>query len=291
MPIKVNIVDSSSTVRVKPKCHEDEVEVKTGCDVKAKFLDQKINEEIANREAADEVLDEKIQKEKADRKAADQALKSELKQEIQTEVANEATARETADRELKNELETQIDDVAYQVEIEAQTRAQKDSQLQNKIQAEKAAREAAIAAEIRARQNAIAAESQERQTTIATEKSEREAVDASLQEQINEIIETGAVIEFISVTGFPEGTLSPANLQLLTANKVNRLEYQNIIYYLSLRDGNIRKYFSNSLTIDYPEIDVDTVSGNYIILPTMNKRLEEHINNNEVHITNAERMH
>lgn len=59
MPIKVDIVDNSSLVRVKPKCN-DEVKVKSDCDTTGKYLEAKIDNEIVERKEADEELQRQI---------------------------------------------------------------------------------------------------------------------------------------------------------------------------------------------------------------------------------------
>lgn len=55
MPIKVDIVDNSSQVRVKPKSN-DEVHVHGGCDTTGKALNAKIDKEIVDRKEADKEL-------------------------------------------------------------------------------------------------------------------------------------------------------------------------------------------------------------------------------------------
>lgn len=59
MPIKVDIVDNSSQVRIKPKS-KDEVHVHGGCDTTGKVLNAKIDKEIADRKEADEELQRQI---------------------------------------------------------------------------------------------------------------------------------------------------------------------------------------------------------------------------------------
>ena len=59
MPIKVDIIDNSSQVRVRPKGQE-EVHVKGGCDTTGKHLEAKIDKEIVDRKEADEELQRQI---------------------------------------------------------------------------------------------------------------------------------------------------------------------------------------------------------------------------------------
>lgn len=59
MPIKVDIVDNSSTVRVRPNS-KDEVHVKSSCDTKEKVLEAKIDKEIEERKEADAELQAQI---------------------------------------------------------------------------------------------------------------------------------------------------------------------------------------------------------------------------------------
>ena len=55
MPIKVDIVNNSSQVRVKPKGNS-EVKVDYNCDIKEKVLNAKIEKEIEDRKEADNTL-------------------------------------------------------------------------------------------------------------------------------------------------------------------------------------------------------------------------------------------
>lgn len=90
-----------------------------------------------------------------------------------------------------------------------------------------------------------------------------------------------------------EGTLPEEDLQKIRGNKINRIVYNDIVYYYSLREGNIQKYFSVAVqrgdNTDYNEIDVDISTGNYGVYNVLNKYLEDHIKNTTVHITQAER--
>lgn len=164
--------------------------------------------------------------------------------------------------------------------------------------------------------NKITKEKEERIAADNQEREERIAADAYLQEQIDEI-EVGGVsvdettitfndnnelsvtpqlqetirnkqdkIEFVEIN--PEtttGQLSPAKLSLLTSNSVNRLLRGNRIYYLSIREGNIRKYFS-TIEEDYDEIDIDMTNGRYQV---KNTRVIDHINDTTIHITQEDR--
>lgn len=59
MPIKVDIVDNSTQVKVKQKSTQD-VHVKSNCDIKEHVLDSKIEQEIKDRREADAYLQYEI---------------------------------------------------------------------------------------------------------------------------------------------------------------------------------------------------------------------------------------
>lgn len=90
-----------------------------------------------------------------------------------------------------------------------------------------------------------------------------------------------------------EGTLSEEDLQKISGNKINRIVYNNIVYYYSLKDGDVQKYFSIAKQVDsdtdYNEIDVNILTGEYEIVVAHDKYWEDHINNRVVHITQQER--
>ena len=66
---------------------------------------------------------------------------------------------------------------------------------------------------------------------------------------------------------------------------MNRILRGDKIYYLSIKEGNTRKYFSTSAE-DYDEIDVNITTGRYEV---KNTRVVDHINNITIHITQDER--
>lgn len=164
--------------------------------------------------------------------------------------------------------------------------------------------------------NKITKEREERIAADTQEKDERIAADEELERQIQEIIVGGVLvdettitfndnnelsvtpelqetirnkqdkIEFVEIN--PEtttGQLSPTKLNLLTTNMVNRLLRDDKIYYLSIKEGNTRKYFSTSAE-DYDEIDIDITTGRYQV---KNTKVIDHINNTTIHITQDER--
>lgn len=98
--------------------------------------------------------------------------------------------------------------------------------------------------------------------------------------------------QFIFVDSL-SGTLSPEDLNKIKDNKINKIVYNNIVYYYSIKVNGIQRYFSVAVQkgddTDYNEIDVDIVTGEYGVYNSKNKYLEDHINNTTVHITQAER--
>lgn len=120
---------------------------------------------------------------------------------------------------------------------------------------------------------------------IKIEKEERIEADENLQRQIDNVN-----IRFIYITQVPDGTLNESDLELLRKNKVNRLVIDSNIYYLSIINGNIRKYFTRAEQKTSNEIQVDMDTGSYHVTWKNDPALEEHINDKIVHITAGERL-
>lgn len=97
------------------------------------------------------------------------------------------------------------------------------------------------------------------------------------------------VVEFITITDFPEGTLSEEDLDLLKNSLVNQILFQSSIYRLSLKEGDLKKYFTSSRVTVYNEIDVDLETGHYIILNTLDPALITHMNDDSRHVTESDR--
>ena len=151
---------------------------------------------------------------------------------------------------------------------------------------------------------------------ITKEREERIAADEELERQIQEIIIGGVMVDETTITFndnnelsvTPEllntiskkqdeiefipipvdelsGTLDPELLNYIVTNSVNRLVRGNKIYYLSIVNGNVKRYFSTAAE-DYDAIDVNVITGEYTVA---NTRIVAHMNNNTIHITQAER--
>ena len=121
---------------------------------------------------------------------------------------------------------------------------------------------------------------------IDKEIQDRIAADKNLQIQINQKQDE---IEFITVYDLV-GIIPSYELSLLVKNRVNRLIYQDKIYYYSIKDGNIRKYFTTAQTTEYNEIDVNINNGNYEVKSTMPPEIKKHIEDTTIHITEEERQ-
>ena len=93
-------------------------------------------------------------------------------------------------------------------------------------------------------------------------------------------------ILFITLTE-RSGTLSESVLGLL--NNINRLTYENVIYYFSLKEGNIKKYFSRAENVTLNEIDVNMRTGEYQMMSSINQVLQAHIENHEIHVSQSDR--
>lgn len=99
-------------------------------------------------------------------------------------------------------------------------------------------------------------------------------------------------IEFIPINAL-EGNLSEENLEKLTNSDLNRIVFNNIIYYYARINDNIKIYYAITEQVggitDYNEIDVDLETGHYVVTSVYNKRMMDHINDRVVHITQQER--
>ena len=120
---------------------------------------------------------------------------------------------------------------------------------------------------------------------IKKEAEVREKEDEYLQKQIDGKLDN---IKFIYVYSL-SGTLESELLNLLIENRVNRLVYNDVIYYLSLIGNPIRKYCSRIQSVTYNEIDVNIQTGDYVIIQTMDPRIREHIDDTNVHVTPDEK--
>ena len=137
---------------------------------------------------------------------------------------------------------------------------------------------------------------------VNKERQERIAADEALQAQIDE-----NKINFIPLDNYitvdrpqqKEGIIPENILVYLRNNKLSKVILGNKIYYLSVRDGNIQQYFSNTSnnTSDKPNlnrVDLNIKTGEFIIkdtwLDAQMKLAINHINNSDIHITPNERL-
>lgn len=117
---------------------------------------------------------------------------------------------------------------------------------------------------------------------------------ASLDDIMGNIAQemSSKAIYFITVDAL-EGDLSESDFIKIKDNNLNRIVYNNIVYYYAITVNNTKRYFSiveqQGGNTNYNEIDVDLETGHYTVEIAMNKYLEDHINNRIVHITQAER--
>lgn len=166
--------------------------------------------------------------------------------------------------------------------------------------------------------NKITKERIERISADTQEKDERIAADEELERQIQEIIVGGVMVDETTITFndnnelsvTPElqekinnkqdaiqfvnidsesGTLPESQLKLLKDNNTNRLTYDNVIYYMSLGDGNVKKYFSRASNVELNEIDLNITTGNYVVISSIDAALQKHINNKVIHVSQLDR--
>jgi hypothetical protein len=134
-------------------------------------VDDKIDQEIADRQAADLVLDGKITTEKNRAEGEEARIEGKVDQEVldrQSAVSSEASARQTADTNLQN----QIDDLVSDLAAETQARESADQDYDN-----------ALTSEISRAQSA----EQTLQNNINSEASSRQSADQTLQSNINTV--------------------------------------------------------------------------------------------------------
>lgn len=121
---------------------------------------------------------------------------------------------------------------------------------------------------------------------IKAETEERIAADENLQSQIDTKQDE---IQFVFIPNI-SGILEESKLNLLIGNQVNRLVFGTKVYYLSLRYGNIRKYFSTDQSSSLNEIDVDLGTGEYQVISTIDTALEAHMNDVSSHVSSDDRI-
>lgn len=120
---------------------------------------------------------------------------------------------------------------------------------------------------------------------LKVETAERIAADERLQAEIDTKQDT---VEFIFIPNL-SGVLEESKLNLLIDNQVNRLVFGNRVYYLSLRSGSIRKYFSTNQSSSFNEIDIDLSTGEYQVISTMDVIIAEHLANSSAHVSDQDR--
>lgn len=121
---------------------------------------------------------------------------------------------------------------------------------------------------------------------------------ASLDDVVSNIAREMAArrIYFISVNPdleTMEGTLSAPDLLKIKDNNLNRLVYNNIVYYYARTLGDTKTYYSivaqTGGDANYNAINVNIETGHYALTTVHDKYIDDHINNTIVHITQAER--
>lgn len=137
---------------------------------------------------------------------------------------------------------------------------------------------------------------------VNKERQERIAADEILQRQITE-----NKINFIPLDSYiteqtsyqKSGVLPESILLFLRSNRLNKVVLGNKIYYLSIKDGNIQQYFSNTSNNipnepNFNRVDLNTDTGEFIIkdswLDAQMKKAINHMNDTNIHITPEERV-
>ena len=137
---------------------------------------------------------------------------------------------------------------------------------------------------------------------VNKERQERIAADEILQRQITE-----NKINFIPLDSYiteqtsyqKSGVLPESILLFLRSNRLNKVVSGNKIYYLSIKDGNIQQYFSNTSNNipnepNFNRVDLNTDTGEFIIkdswLDAQMKKAINHMNDTNIHITPEERV-
>lgn len=136
---------------------------------------------------------------------------------------------------------------------------------------------------------------------VNKERQERIAADEALQKQI-----TDNKINFIPLDNYITeetsyqkiGVIPEIILQHLRNNKINKLLLGNKIYYLSIKDGNIQQYFSNTTDTvqgepNFNNVDLNIETGEFTIidswLDAQMKSAIAHMKNKNIHLQPGER--
>lgn len=137
---------------------------------------------------------------------------------------------------------------------------------------------------------------------VNKERQERIAADEILQRQI-----TDNKINFIPLDSYiteqtsvqKSGVLPESILLFLRSNRLNKVVLGNKIYYLSIKNGNIQQYFSNTSNNipnepNFNRVDLDIDTGEFTIKDTwldeQMKKAINHMNDTNIHITPEERI-
>lgn len=86
-----------------------------------------------------------------------------------------------------------------------------------------------------------------------------------------------------------EGILDEESLDALKDNLCNAIIYNGTLYKLSIKDGRMRKYFSNLNSSEDNLIDVNIDTGEFILHNAMDPVLQNHINDKVIHISQHDR--
>ena len=86
-----------------------------------------------------------------------------------------------------------------------------------------------------------------------------------------------------------EGILDEESLNALKDSLCNAIIYNGTLYKLSIKDGRMRKYFSNLNTSEDNLIDVNIDTGEFILHSAMDPVLQNHINDKVIHISQHDR--
>lgn len=134
---------------------------------------------------------------------------------------------------------------------------------------------------------------------VNKEKQERIAADEVLQRQITE-----NKINFIPLDSYiteqtsvqKSGVLPESILLFLRSNRLNKVVLGNKIYYLSIKNGNIQQYFSNTSNNipnepNFNRVDLNIDTGEFTIKDTwLDAQMKNHMNDTNIHITPKERV-
>ena len=229
--------------------------------------------EIAYREAGDSNLQQKLNEEIADRTSGDQTLTDALNQEI----TNRTEALEALEKKVNDEIQVKLDEQANKLDKEIQDRADADTYLQTNIDNEISARETKdteleekINQEVTNRTDADT-EINTRIDNLKTSDLENDGDGSSPFATRDYVDKFGGKIDSISINGEPQTIDENKNVDLTIPTKTSELtndgdgepdsKYATEEYVIDLVSNNTSRYLTASADTDVMSAIFDSLDA------------------------------